>query len=73
MTDNEAIAAMFQGKKVTHRSFTKGEWMKIEGSIYEFEDGCLCDFSEFWIFRNDESWSCDWSIFEGEEDKNYQI
>jgi hypothetical protein len=63
MTDNEAIAVMFQGKKVTHKSFTKDEWMKLEGTVYEFEDGCLCDFSEFYRFKSG------WSIFEGEEDK----
>jgi hypothetical protein len=73
MTDNEAIAAMFQGKKVTHKSFAKDAWMKLEGIVYEFQDGCLCDFSEFWRFKLDDSWGCGWSIFEGEEDKRRQI
>jgi hypothetical protein len=47
--------------------------MKVEGNVYEFEDGSLCDFSEFWRFRLDDSWGCGWSVFEGEEDKRRQI
>jgi len=62
MTKEEAIAAMKDGKKVSHRLFTSDEWMKIKGSRYEFEDGCSCNPNEFWSRRIHASWDSNWSI-----------
>jgi len=66
MTKLEALEAMNKGKKVTHKSFTKEEWItKTYGYNYLLEDGVVCSFSEFWRWRTEPCWDNDWSIFEG--------
>jgi hypothetical protein len=62
MTKNKAIAAMKNGKKVTHDNFSKCEWLKITGCLYEFEDGVLCPPGEFWALRGGNSWQEGWSL-----------
>lgn len=62
MTKDEAIQAMEQGHKVTHRYFSADEWMRLAGRLYEFEDGCLCDPDEFWPDR-EEGFDDGWSIY----------
>ena len=64
MSKDEAIKAMRDGMKVTHRHFSSEEWMKETGRLYEFEDGCLCEFEEFWRYREDDSWLEGWKIFQ---------
>ena len=68
MTKEEAIQAMLDGKKVTHRYFEKGEYMFLSDkktNTYQFEDGCEIDAVDFWrSHRNDECWEEDWEIFE---------
>jgi len=64
MSKDEAIQAMRDGQKVTHRWFSPDEWVKRSDCLrYEFEDGCLCTHSEFWQWRDGESWLDGWSIF----------
>jgi len=64
MTKQEAILAMQQGKKVTHRHFGDGEWatMNEQGKI-TFEDGASIDSTLFWKDRSDSSFNEDWSLF----------
>lgn len=64
MTKQEAIQAMKEGKKVAHRYFSQGEWMKMVGKGFEFEDGVQCDQDYFWMDRNDKYWETDWHIVE---------
>lgn len=65
MTKEEAIQAMKEGKKLTHRYFTSKEWvtMKEDGS-YLFEDGVSCSALEFWTLRGQEGFNIDWEIFQ---------
>jgi hypothetical protein len=63
MTKSEALKAMFDGEKVTHRNFTPDEWMCKSDIGYKFEDGCLCSYEEFWQFRDDDSWEDGWKIY----------
>lgn len=62
MDKEQAIAAMNMGKKVAHRYFTDNEWMMMVGGRYTFEDGCVCDPSEFWAWRTDDSWDSGWRV-----------
>ena len=68
MNKQEAIQAMQEGRVVTHKHFSSDETIKeapnSTSADYEFEDGCLCSFNEFWQFRDDESWSDGWSVVE---------
>lgn len=62
MTKQEAIDAMKQGKKVTHKNFTKNEWMTMEGWKMIFEDGNVCHSEEFWRWRTGVVWLDGYSI-----------
>ena len=65
MTKNEALIALANAKKITHRFFTPEEWMiQIHSDLYAFEDGCKCTPSRFWGSRSDEVWDDGWSIFD---------
>ena len=63
MTKQEAIIAMQNGIKLTHKNFSSDEWIREKIGMYEFEDGCLCDFEEFWQFRQGSAWEKDWEVF----------
>lgn len=63
MTKEEAIKAMSEGKKVTHRHFLDSEWITMNGNWFLFEDGVTCSQYEFWKWREDESWKDGWEIF----------
>jgi len=66
MTKSEAIQAMREGKKVTHRYFTDDEWVKITPTgLYEFEDGVVCPSLLFWQDRQGEYWEDGWDVFLG--------
>jgi hypothetical protein len=63
MTKEEAIKAMSEGKKVTHRHFSSNEWMIMNGNQILLEDGIQCSQYEFWRWRTDESWNDGYEIF----------
>jgi len=69
MTKQEAIKAMSEGKKVTHRHFSSNEWVTIDGNQILLEDGVKCSTYEFWKWRTDPSWDSDWDIF----DQTFQV
>lgn len=65
MTKDEAIKAMREGKKVTHRYLADHEWVKMLSAIQlETEDGVIHDYSQFWVMRSHSGWQNDWKIFE---------
>jgi len=47
MTKQEAIAAMKQGIKITHRGYSSDEWSTMKEGYVLFEDGCRCTPHEF--------------------------
>ena len=63
MTKQEAIKAMREGKKVTHRYFAADEWITIIGGKIFTEDGCSCSQEEFWHYRLTPSFEEDWELF----------
>ena len=65
MTKDEAIAAMLQGKKITHALFIDGEWVRMLDkvqNIYIFEDGTKVAADFFWKYRSHELWQDGWEI-----------
>jgi len=64
MNKQEAIQAMLEGKKVTHRYFTDDEWVTMENGKIVFEDGIRCSPEEFWKWRTEECFETDWSIYD---------
>lgn len=64
MSKDEAIQAMREGKKITHRWFTDNEWMTMEGRKIVLEDGVRCDPYEFWNARFQDGWKDGYEIKE---------
>lgn len=63
MTKAEAIQAMENGKKVTHKYFSPEEWATMEMGLIVLEDGVKCEPDEFWKYRKDPMFDNDWSIY----------
>ena len=63
MNKEEAIKAMQEGKKVTHRSFTDEEWMTMKDGKILTEEGYTHPFEEFWFWRKDPGWEKDYSLY----------
>jgi hypothetical protein len=63
MTKAEAIQAMIDGNKVTHKYFSDKEYIFIDGEIFVDECGCRIEPYEFWYFRIEEYWETDWEIY----------
>lgn len=63
LSKQEAIKAMQEGKKVTHRYFTPEEYVYMKDGEMFFEDGVSCSSMEFWSLKTDTAWETDWVIF----------
>lgn len=63
MTKEEAIAAMQEGKKVTHQYFSSDEWMAMREDQIVLEDGVVCSPDEFWLYRQDPEWDDGYELF----------
>lgn len=63
LTRAEAIQAMKEGKKVSHRYFTPDEFIYMEGDTIHTEDGAQCSSKEFWSIRSNVMWEIDWNIY----------
>jgi hypothetical protein len=63
MTKENAIKALMEGNKITHRWFSPDEWVSMEGNEIVLEDGVRCDEYEFWRWRTDPSWDIGWEIY----------
>lgn len=63
MSKEEAIQAMKEGKKVTHRFFASGEWMTIKNEVLLLEDGVLISLEDFFNIRNDSLWENGYELY----------
>lgn len=63
MTKLEALKAMQEGKKVTHRFFSPNEWMTIDNGKILLEDGVRCTIEEFFHFRSDNLWENGFELY----------
>jgi hypothetical protein len=64
MTKEQALQALREGKKVTHRLFAYNEWMKlVAGDTIVFEDGVHLSISDFFHHRNEKEWSDGYYLF----------
>jgi len=63
MTQEEAVQAMREGKKVTHTYFFPNEWATIQDERVVLEDDSSCSISEFYRWRTDPFWLTGWSIY----------
>ena len=70
MNKTEAITALKQGKRLTHRHFTPEEWVERHPSgKLVFEDGCQCSMTEFWQYRTCENFNKDWAVMQSSKGK----
>ena len=63
MSKEEAIQAMKEGKKVTHRFFSSDEWMTIENGFLLLEDGVRISLEDFFNFRSDSLWDNGYELY----------
>ena len=56
MNKKEAIQAMQEGKKITHKYFMPEEWMTMRKGMIVLEDGVVCTPEEFWKWRTAIGW-----------------
>lgn len=65
MTKEEAIQAMKEGKKVTHRYFSENEWILYDYDTLKIltEEGYRHNPIEFWSFRQGPEWEQDWELW----------
>lgn len=63
MTKAEAIQAMQEEKKVTHRYLSSDEWMTMRMGMMVLEDGVVCTSQEFWQWRTDPVWDDGYELF----------
>jgi len=70
MTREQALQAMIDGEKVTHRFFTSDEYIYMKAQNIFTEEGYDCGTTtqDFWVERGSrlggEMWLTDWSIYE---------
>lgn len=63
MTRADAIKAMREGKKVTHKYFSPEEWATLDNDKILLEDGVRCEFDEFWRYRISKIFDDGWEIY----------
>ena len=63
MNKQEAILAMQEGKKVTHRYFGANEWITMKDGMIVLEDGVICPPEVFWQWRTDTCWDSGYELF----------
>ena len=63
MTKEEAIKAMQDVKKFTHRYFSSNEWMSMQDGLIVIEDGAMCTPYEFCRWRTDPVWNNGHDLF----------
>ena len=66
MTKSEAIEALRNGNKITHRHFSPEEFVMLatDGSgRYETEEGYLISPAIFWSDRRNPTFNTDWEIW----------
>ena len=68
MNKTEALEAMRDGDKITHRYFGPKEWMTLDGNEILLEYGVRCTQAMFWQDRSSKEWEDGYDYFIGEED-----
>lgn len=65
MTKEEALQAMIDGEKVSHRYFSSDEYIYMIAQDIWTEDGYNCGTVNgvFWQERDGENWENGWSIY----------
>lgn len=66
MNKQEAINAMLNGAKVTHRFFLPEEFIYMESGLIYNEINTL--IGETWEWKLIQHWDEDWSIYRGESE-----
>ena len=67
MTKQDALKALEDGLKITHRYFSNDEYIKKEDNdFYKDEQNCYLPINEFWNMRQGKNWDDGYSIFSGE-------
>lgn len=64
LTKAEAIQALKEGKKLTHRYFCSHVWIRQEGFTMIMEDGASIDTDTFWKDRDSTGFLDGWYIKE---------
>lgn len=65
LSKSEVIQALLEGKKVTHRCFSEGEFIYQEGNWYYDESGYRSKPELFWWDRKSPVFETDWSLYGG--------
>ncbi len=78
MNKLEAIIALKEGKRISHRFFDTNEWIEMGGSGIICEDGTSISFEVFWDDRNHPFFDRNWFVVEKENheslsDENVQM
>lgn len=63
LTQDEAKVALKEGKKIAHRYFMDGEWVKADPDDPEYlvdESGVKLWGWNFWAHRSTADWKIDW-------------
>ena len=63
MNKQEAILAMQEGKKVTHRYLYPNKWMAIMDGMIVLEKGFVDRTEDFWRWRTDPAWNDGYELF----------
>jgi hypothetical protein len=64
MNKREAIEAMKNGLKVTHKYFDPKEWITMSGkSTIMTEEGYAVCADKFWNGKDRSDWEFDWSVW----------
>lgn len=64
MTIAEAfLKSKTDGVKITHRFFSKDEYITVKGNRVETEEGYTLSTAEFINYRTGVAWETDWEIY----------
>lgn len=64
MTIAEAfLKSKTNGVKITHRFFSKDEYITVKGNQIKTEEGYTLSIAEFMKYRTGAAWENDWEIY----------
>ena len=62
MNKYQAVELMKKGARLTHSLFSSEEWIEDREGKFVFEDGCSCEYQDFWSDRGSSAWLLGWSL-----------
>lgn len=67
MTKSEALIALLNGERLTHRNLPSGAWIERHDHCrYKTDNGFLVSTRVFWIYKlESDGWGMDWEIYKG--------